>query len=605
MGRKRTDLRSAVPSLWRTISVLRPHVRPERALLAGGLVALLAEVAFRLVEPWPLKVVIDAAVAPGAASRPDIVRIMLLAAVAVVLAAALRAGASYLATVALALAGTRAMTRVRAAVFDHLLALSLRYHSRARTGDLVTRLVGDVGRLQDVAVTAALPLLSNVVTLAGMVVVMVVLDPILGLVVLAAFPVFAVTSARRGRRITAAARLQRQREGDLAGTAAESLAAMPLVHAYGLETVLRERFAASNRRSLKEGAKATRLSAGLERRTDLIVGTATAVVVFTGGMRVVSGDLTAGELVVIVSYLKGAFKPMRDLAKYTGRIAKAAASGERLLAVLAERPDVADRPGAPDAPRFRGHVRFEHVTVDHGVGRPALQDLCLDVPAGTRLGLVGPSGSGKSTLASLLLRLQDPDSGRVLVDGTDVRDYTVASLRAQQAIVLQDSMLFAGTVRDNIRLGCPGASDGDVERAARLASAHDFVTETLGGYDTTLGERGATVSGGQRQRLAVARAMLRDPSIIILDEATNGLDPVNQREVAAALHRLCSGRTSVVISHDLESLLDCDLVACLDHGRLVELGPPHELLARADGVFTTLRNAGRRPGSRNAVHARP
>jgi ATP-binding cassette subfamily B protein len=568
-------------------------------------VALLVEVVFRLVEPWPLKVVIDAAVAPGAASRPDIVRMMVLAAAAVVVAAGLRAGASYLATVALALAGTRAMTRVRAAVFDHLLALSLRYHSRARTGDLVTRLIGDVGRLQDVAVTAALPLVSNIVTLAGMVVVMVVLDPLLGLIVLAAFPVFAVTSARRGRRITAAARLQRQREGDLAGTAAESLASMPLVHAYGLETVLRERFAASNRRSLKEGAKATRLSAGLERRTDLIVGVATALVVFTGGVRVVSGDLTPGELVVIISYLKGAFKPMRDLAKYTGRIAKAAASGERLLAVLAERPDIADRPGALEAQRFRGHVRLENVTVDHGVGRPALQDLSLDLPAGTRLGLAGPSGSGKSTLASLLLRLQDPDSGRVLVDGTDVRDYTVASLRAQQAVVLQDSMLFAGTVRDNIRLGCPGASDSDVERAARLASAHHFITETLGGYDTHLGERGATVSGGQRQRLAVARAMLRDPSIIILDEATTGLDPVNQREVAAALHRLCSGRTSVVISHDLESLLDCDLVACLDQGRLVELGPPHELIARGDGVFTTLRNAGQRAVTRDAVDARP
>jgi ATP-binding cassette subfamily B protein len=605
MGRRRSDLRSAVPSLWHTLGVLRPHVKPERALLAGGLVALLAEVVFRLIEPWPLKVVIDAAVAQGATSRPDITRLMVLASGAVVLAAGLRAGASYLATVALALAGTRAMTRVRAAVFEHLLGLSLRYYGRARTGDLVTRLVGDVGRLQDVAVTAALPLVSNVVTLMGMVAVMVVLDPLLGLVVLGAFPVFALTSARRGRRITTAARRQRQRDGDLASTAAESLAAMPLVHAYGLESLLKERFAASNRRSLKEGARATRLSAGLERQTDLIVGAASALVVFAGGMRVVRGDLTPGELVVFITYLKGAFKPMRDLAKYTGRIAKAAASGERLLAVFAERPDIADEPGAPDAPRFRGHVRLEDVTVDYGVGRPALQGLSLDVPAGTRLGLVGPSGSGKSTLAALLLRLQDPDSGRVLVDGRDVREYAVASVRAQQAIVLQDSMLFAATVRDNIRLGCPGATDADVERAARMASAHGFITETLGGYDTELGERGATLSGGQRQRLAVARAMVRDPSIIILDEATTGLDAVNQREVADALHRLCTGRTSVVISHDLEAVLDCDLVACLDQGRLAELGPPRQLLERRDSVFATLRKAGRADATRNAVDAHP
>jgi ATP-binding cassette subfamily B protein len=482
MGRPSQDLRTAVPSLRRTLTMLAPHVRPERGLLAGGLLALLAEVGFRLLEPWPLKVVIDAAVAPGANSRPDIVRVMLLAGAAIVLVAGLRAGSSYLATVALALAGTRAMTRVRAAVFDHLLALSLRYHGRARTGDLVTRLVGDVGRLQDVAVTAALPLVSNVVTLLGMLVVMLVLDPLLGLIVFAAFPVFAVTSARRGGRITVAARQQRRREGDLASTAAESLGAMPVVHAYGLERVLGGKFASSNRRSLSDGAKATRLSAGLERHTDLLVGLATAAVVFAGGMRVVRGDLTAGELVVFVSYLKGAFKPMRDLAKYTGRIAKAAASGERILGVLVEEPEVADHPDAVEAPRLRGHLRFEGVDVDYGRGgRPALRGLDLEVPAGTRLGVVGPSGSGKSTLASLLLRLQDPAAGRVLLDGRDARDYTLASLRGQQAIVLQESVLFAGTVRDNIRYGRLDATDEEVADAARLASAHMFIMDVLGG----------------------------------------------------------------------------------------------------------------------------
>ena len=271
--------------------------------------------------------------------------------------AGLRAGSAYLATVFLALAGTRAMTRVRAAVFDHLLGLSLRYHGTARRGDLVTRLVGDIGRLQDVAVTAALPLIGNVITLVGMLVVMIVLDPLMGLIVLAAFPVFLVLSTRRSRRITGAARDQRRREGDLANTAAEGLGAMPVVHAYGLEKVLRGHFAASNQRSLADGAKATRLSAGLERHTDLLVGVATAAVVFVGALRVLHGQLTPGELVVYVSYLKGAFKPMRDVAKYTGRIAKAAASGERILAVLACEPEITDRPGAVEAPRLAGHLR--------------------------------------------------------------------------------------------------------------------------------------------------------------------------------------------------------------------------------------------------------
>ncbi|HET6693014.1 MAG TPA: ABC transporter ATP-binding protein [Pedococcus sp.] len=589
MGRPAAELREAVPSLRHTLSMLKPYVRPERALLAGGLVAMLAEVAFRLLEPWPLKVVIDAVVAEGAAQRPDITRLLLLASGAIVVVAGLRAGSAYLATVFLALAGTRAMTRVRAAVFDHLLGLSLRYHGTARRGDLVTRLVGDIGRLQDVAVTAALPLIGNVITLVGMLVVMIVLDPLMGLIVLAAFPVFLVLSTRRSRRITGAARDQRRREGDLANTAAEGLGAMPVVHAYGLEKVLRGHFAASNQRSLADGAKATRLSAGLERHTDLLVGVATAAVVFVGALRVLHGQLTPGELVVYVSYLKGAFKPMRDVAKYTGRIAKAAASGERILAVLACEPEITDRPGAVDAPRLAGHLQLEDVTVDFGRGRPALCGLSLEVPAGASLGVVGPSGSGKSTLASLLLRLHEADGGRVLIDGIDVRDYTVASLRAQQAIVLQEPVLFAASVRENIRYGRPDATDEDVERAARLARAHGFITEVLGGYDAVLGERGATLSGGQRQRLAIARAILRDPSVIILDEATTGLDPVNQREVVRALATLCEGRTSVVISHDLDAVLDCDLVACLDQGRVVELGPPQELLARRGGALSALR----------------
>jgi ATP-binding cassette subfamily B protein len=589
MGRPAVELREAVPSLRHTLSMLKPYVRPERALLAGGLAAMLAEVAFRLLEPWPLKVVIDAVVAEGAAQRPDITRLLLLASGAIVVVAGLRAGSAYLATVFLALAGTRAMTRVRAAVFDHLLGLSLRYHGTARRGDLVTRLVGDIGRLQDVAVTAALPLIGNVITLVGMLVVMIVLDPLMGLIVLAAFPVFLVLSTRRSRRITGAARDQRRREGDLANTAAEGLGAMPVVHAYGLEKVLRGHFAASNQRSLADGARATRLSAGLERHTDLLVGVATAAVVFVGALRVLHGQLTPGELVVYVSYLKGAFKPMRDVAKYTGRLAKAAASGERILAVLACEPEITDRPGAVEAPRLAGHLRLEDVTVDFGRGRPALCGLSLDVPAGASLGVVGPSGSGKSTLASLLLRLHEADGGRVLIDGIDVRDYTVASLRAQQAIVLQEPVLFAASVRENIRYGRPDATDEDVERAARLARAHGFITEVLGGYDAVLGERGATLSGGQRQRLAIARAILRDPSVIILDEATTGLDPVNQRDVVRALATLCEGRTSLVISHDLDAVLDCDLVACLDQGRVVELGPPQELLARRGSALSALR----------------
>jgi ATP-binding cassette subfamily B protein len=596
------ELRAAVPGLRRTLRYLRPHLRGQRLLLAGGSAALFAEVAFRLLEPWPVKVVVDAVVAPDAAGRPGVGRLLALAGVAVVVLAALRALASYLSTVAFALAGSRAMTSVRAETFRHLQRLSLRFHGSARSGDLVTRLVGDVGRLQDVAVTAALPLVGNVVTLLGMVAVMLVLDWRLGLLVLAAFPPFLLHSSKQGRRITAASRKQRRREGDLAGTIGETVGAIRVVQAYSLEPVLSAQFERSNGRSLKEGVRATRLSAGLERRTDLLVGVATGMVLFVGGSYVLTGGLTPGELVVFLSYLKGAFKPMRDLAKYTGRIAKAAASGERVVDLLETPPDITDAPGAVDAPALTGELRFEGVVAAYGPGRPALRGIHLHVPAGTRLGLLGPSGSGKSTLAALLLRLADPDEGRVTVDGHDLRALTVESLRRQVSVVLQDSVLFATSVRENIRYGRPGADDEQVERAARAANAHDFICALPLGYDTELGERGATLSGGQRQRIAIARAIIRDAPVVILDEATTGLDAENERDVLDALNRLCAGRTTVVISHDVHAMRDCDAVAWLEHGRLVEHGRPADLLARPDSRLATLRSLpGGRQGGPRAV----
>ncbi|SEF17500.1 ABC transporter ATP-binding protein [Jiangella alba] len=573
MAARRADLRSALPGLRRTLRYLRPHLRPERWLLAGGFGCLLAEVAFRLIEPWPLKYVIDAVIEPGAADRSGIVALLLLCAVALVAAAGLRALSAYLMTVCFALAGTRAMTAVRADVFAHVQRLSLRFHGSTKTGDLLTRLVGDVGRLQEVAVTAALPLLGNVVALLGMTAVMVVLDWRLALIVVAAFPVFVLASSRSSRKITSAARLQRRREGELAGTAGETLGAITVVQAYSLERILQRVFGADNQRALRDGVKASRLAAGLERKTDLLVGVATAAVLLVGGTRVLDGALTPGELVVFVSYLKGAFKPMRDLAKYTGRLAKAAASGERIVDLLETVPDITDAPHARPAPRFRGELRFEQVDLDYGTGERALRDVSLRIPAGCRVGLVGPSGSGKSTLAALVLRLYDPTGGAVTIDGHDLRDLTLASVRGQVAVVLQESVLFATSVRENIRYGRPDATDAEVEAAARVAHADEFVRRLEYGYDTVLGERGTGLSGGQRQRVAVARAVLRDARIVVLDEAATGLDRESSAAVRDAIRALTRGRTTLVISHVPEEVADCDVVVRLEAGRVVEYRP--------------------------------
>ncbi|MBW3647713.1 MAG: ABC transporter ATP-binding protein/permease [Actinobacteria bacterium] len=570
-----STLRDAAPGLRRTLTRFRPHLREQRKLLILGCIALFAEVALRLLEPWPLKYVLDAVIAAAGADlrtpQPAELRtVLIVATVALVAVVVLRALAAYLMTILFALAGNRVLTRVRAELYAHLHTLSMAYHDKARTGDLVTRVTGDVGRLQEVTVTAALPLAGNVVTLAGMLVVVAVLDWQLALLVLLVFPVFLVTSVRLTRRISTVSRSQRQAEGALASLATESLGSMQVVQAYSLENQMQESFGGSNAKSLRDGVKAKKLSAGLERKTDVLVGLATALVLYVGALRVLAGELTPGELVVFLTYLKTAFKPMRDLAKYTGRIAKAAASGERIVDILDTRPDIEDRSWARPADSFRGDVRFEGVRLSYEPGHPVLSGLDLWVPAGERIAVVGASGAGKSTLVSLLTRLRDPDDGRVLVDGHDLRDLTVESVRRQVAIVLQESVLFAGTVRDNIAFGRPNATSEQIEAAARLADAHEFVLALPEGYDTVIGERGSTLSGGQRQRIAIARAAIRDAAIVVLDEALTGLDEDTEREVVQALARLTEGRTTFVITHDLEAAAGADRIVFLQDGVVVD-----------------------------------
>lgn len=588
------SLRTALPKLRRFAPHVAPHLRGERPLVAGGFAALFAEVAFRLLEPWPLKIVIDAVIGPDAAKQPGIDRLLILSGLGLASVVALRALMAYLTTVAFALVGNRVLTRVRADLYEHVQRLSLAQHARTTTGDLITRLTSDVGRLQEVVVTAGLPLVGNVVTLIAMTTVMAILDWRLTLVMVCVFPVFLLLGRRQTRRITTVSRDQRQREGDLAALAVETLGALRVVQAYALEPVLRERFGRSNRKGLRAGVKARRMAAALERSTDVLVGLATAVVLTFGARRVLAGALSPGELVVFLTYLKSAFKPMRDVAKYTGRIARAAASAERLVDLLETRAEITDASWARPAPAFHGDVRFEAVSAAYRADRPALRDVSLHVRPGQRVAIVGPSGAGKSTLAALLLRLQDPVSGCVLIDGHDLRDLTLESLRAQVAIVLQESVLFAATVRENIAHGRPDATDAEIEAAAWTANAHAFIAELPERYDTVLGERGASLSGGQRQRIAIARAALRDAPIVVLDEAMAGLDAVSERAVREALGRLTAGRTTFVIAHDLETVADADLMAWFEGGRLVEVGSPREIISRRTGAGASTASSSRR-----------
>ena len=581
MGARLTTARAS--ALGQTLRHLLPLVRTEKKLVALGMIAVFVEVLARLAEPWPLKLVIDDVLpaAGGTPAVPDgfagLPALALLAAGVLLAAVGLRAVGAYVSTVCFALIGSRVTTVLRERAYSKLLVQSVRYHQSNRAGDLLSRLTSDVGRLQEVAVTAGLPLVANVATFFGMAIVMLVLDPLLALVVLAVFPLFLLGATRSGGKVTSAARNQRAAEGNIAGLAGEALGSVRVVQAYRLERPLLERFRRGNATSLRTGVKAQRLAAGLERRTDLLIGVATAVVLLIGTRRVLSGALTLGELVIFISYLKSVFKPMRNLAKYSGRISRAAASGERVAEVLDAVPDLQDTSWARPLRRVHGDVRLDGVTVAYDGSPPVLRNAHMHLRPGERVGVIGPSGSGKSTLVALLSRLMDPRSGRVLFDGHDLRNCTLASVRENVAVVQQESVLFAESVTENIRWARPEATDADVVAAAMAADADGFIRELPAGYDTVLAERGASLSGGQRQRLAIARALLRDAPIVVLDEPTTGLDPQSRRAVLSSLDALTAGRTVLVVAHHDELLADCHWIVRICDGQITEV--PREVPA--------------------------
>jgi ATP-binding cassette subfamily B protein len=585
---KRTrHLRGNLPGLWRIARYFWPHTRQYVGLIAGATGALLVEVGLRLLEPWPLKFVFDRILSGHPRQDLPFIRylegqnpITLLtgAAVAVIVITGLRAVASYWQTIGFAQLGNRVLRKVRAQLYRHVQYLSLSFHTSAKTGDLVTRVINDVAMLQDVAVTALMPTLAKLLIVSGMAALMFWMNWQLALLALSVLPLFWLRTITLTRRIREIARKQRQQEGAMAATATESISAIRTVQALALEETFAQTFSSESERNLKDDVKGKRLMATLERTVDVIIALATALVLWQGTRLVLRGAVSAGDLLVFLAYLKSVYRPIQDFARYTGRLAKATAAGERVIELLDRVPDVRDVPEAVRAPAFRGRIQFEGVSFAYETDRWVLDRIDLDIAPGQRVAIVGPSGTGKSTLLSLILRLYDPPKGRVLIDGQDLRQFTLESLRSQIGVVLQDNILFAATVQDNIAFGLPGATADDVEQAARLANAHEFIKALPLGYQTVVGERGVTFSHGQRQRIAIARAAIRRAPILLLDEPTTGLDALNESTVNAALRMLFQDRTTFVVTHDMKQAATAHQIVYLENGRVIEQGDHRQLL---------------------------
>lgn len=591
-------LRAAVTqlrALRRVVDRLTPYLRGRT--MAGG-AALLSTIAFmllRLLEPWPLKIILDSVLLGMPLPAPiafiegwNVPGGVLTVLVGSMIGIALLAGFCYYwQNVLSAHLGQQVVAGLRLDLYSHLQRLDFAFHDRRRTGDLLVRLVGDVRLLRDALVRIPLELTENALLLFGMAAVMFFMDWQLALLALAVLPLLALLVRRYRRPMKAAIRRQRKQEGDLATIASESLGAIRMVQGFGLEKQEIKRFGSSNRRDLKEGVKAARLEAKLRWASDLAVGVITAVVIAVAARRIIAGALLPGDLIVFMVYLRAFARPLRRVSRTTERIARTTTAGERIFELFDTEAVVRDRPDAVAVKRLRGEITFDNAGLRHGRAPWALRGIDLHIAAGERVGIVGPTGAGKSSLVGLVPRFYDATEGRVTVDGHDVRSLTLASLRRQVALVFQEPVLLATTVAENIAGGRPGATRVEIVDAARRAGIHDIVESLPQGYDTELGERGGTLSGGQRQCIAIARAMLRDAPIVILDEPTTGLDQRSAALVLGALHALVRDRTVLMISHDLHRLRDVDRILVIEKGRLVQEGSYAALAARG-GLFSDL-----------------
>ncbi|HEX9188324.1 MAG TPA: ABC transporter ATP-binding protein [Vicinamibacteria bacterium] len=544
------------------------YARPYALHLAGLFLLSLLAAPLALLAPLPLAMAVNtlsgqgalpaflAPLFPAALTAPT-ERALVFACALFILVRLLAELQALAYTLLRAYVGERMVLDLRASLFRHAQRLSLAYHDRKGTADTNYRIQSDAGQIQQLTVDGVIPVLTATLTLAGMVSVTAKVDPLLAGIALGATPVLALVTWAYRRRLRERWREVKSQESRALSVVQEALTSIRVVKAFGQEEREGDRFATRAGAGMQARLRVTLVDGSFSVATGLVVGLSTAAVLLMGGFRVHSGAMSLGSLVLVTGYLTQLYGPLYTVIRQVSALQSALAGAERAFSLLDQRPDVVERKDARPLSRARGAVAFEDVTFGYERERPVLRGVTFRAEPGARVGISGRTGEGKTTLMSLLTRFYDPVGGRILLDGIDLREYRVADLRSQFAIVLQDPLLFSTTIGENIAYGRPGATTRDIVAAAEAAEVHDFIRALPDGYDTPVGERGMTLSGGERQRISLARAFLKDAPVLILDEPTSSVDVRTEQSILSALDRLMEGRTTFMIAHRLSTLERC------------------------------------------------
>jgi ABC-type multidrug transport system fused ATPase/permease subunit len=581
------------------VSLIRSLIRPYRGILLIILMTMLVETTMSVAAPWPLKIVLDNVLgshplAPwlknflspilGGGSK---MQIAIAAALATVLIALIGAIASYVANYYTTSVGQWVANDLRVRTYHHLQQLSLSYYDSHETGALLSTITADVQTIQNFASSSTLGIVVDMFTIVAMLIVMFWLNWDFGLIAVAVTPFMLLLVSRFKKAVKKATHEVRKEQSRIVTVVEQGLQSIRVVKAFGRQDLAEEELAEVSNAIVDASLKARRVKALLSPIVTVTVSLCTAIVLWRGSVLILAGVMTAGALTVFLSYLSKFFKPVQDLATMTNTIAQTAVGVERIRAILEADSTIPERPNARYPAKFAGDIEFDHVAFCYSADAPVLSDVSFHIKPGQIVGIVGPTGGGKSTIVSLIPRFYDPTSGAVKIDGVDIRDYRFRELRDQIGYVLQETVLFEGSVHDNIAYGHKGVTEEQITEAARLANADEFIARMPHGYDTMVGERGETLSGGQRQRIGIARAIIRNNPILILDEPTAALDTESERFVIEALERLMKGRTVITIAHRLSTIRDADKIIVLKGGVVAEEGNHDELIAR-DGVYAEL-----------------